>query len=135
MNTELFFYGTLLRHSPHHLARAAHRHLGEGRAAICAGALYAIPDPQGWYPALIAGPGIVQGMVYPASAALDLAQLDAYEGADYRRQTMMVRAGAAMIEAQAYVWAAPLPAGAQPIADGDFWGWLARKGFAAYGGV
>ena len=37
------------------------------------GALWAIPDPQGWYPALLPGEGIVQGMLHEAGDVVTLA--------------------------------------------------------------
>jgi len=75
-----FFYGTLIAGHDNPACAAAHRHLGQGVTGYVAGVLWAIPDPGGWYPALLAGDGRVRGVVYPGLDGLDVAMLDAYEG-------------------------------------------------------
>jgi gamma-glutamylcyclotransferase (GGCT)/AIG2-like uncharacterized protein YtfP len=142
-----FFYGTLIAGSGNPVARAIHaglRTLGRGEAA---GALYALPDPLGWYPALLAGDATVRGVVYEARgafAAADLAMLDAYEDCDtrnpaaslYRRAPLEVRTGAGtIVSAQAYFYNQPLPEAAQPIAGGDFRAWLRAGSRQAYRGI
>lgn len=127
-----FFYGTLIAGSGNGHERAAHALMRDGCAASVRGRLYAVPDPAGWYPALLPGAGWVQGMVYRAGPRFDaraLARMDAYEGRDYRRCVM--KAGAVM--AQAYIWRGALPRGAQRIAGGDFRLWLKARGRRAYG--
>jgi gamma-glutamylcyclotransferase (GGCT)/AIG2-like uncharacterized protein YtfP len=128
-----FFYGTLMGDSAHPLAGDVHERLvALGRAEV-AGRLHAIPDPLGWYPAMVAGAGTVHGALYtagPGFGASDLARLDAYEGADYRREVLMVAGG----EAQAYVWHADLPEGAIPLPHGDFARFLREGGHKAYDG-
>lgn len=113
--------------------RAAHALLDEGRATVARGRLYAVPDPAGWYPALLPGAGAVRGMVHRAGPRFDaraLARMDAYEGREYRRGTVKLGKGAGF----AYIWRGPLPRGACRIASGDFRGWLAaRRGRRAYG--
>ena len=116
----LFFYGTLIAGCGNRHERAAHQTLGPGGAGQVRGLLYALPDPGGWYPAMISGEGVVQGVVYPILPGLDLAALDAYEGAEYRREGVSVRTKQGVLRAQAYVWAGGLPAGAVRIANGDF---------------
>ena len=130
----LFFYGVLLQGSA---VWPFLRGLGPGRPATTRGALYALPDPLGWYPALIpgegSGAGVILGRVHEAGG-IDLDALDAFEGADYARRPVPVEVDGASHWAEAYVWAAPLPPGAQPIVQGDFRRWLGETGRAAYCG-
>lgn len=107
--------------------------LGPGRAATTLGALFAIDDPAGWYPALVAGEGEVIGTVHDAQG-VDLAAVDAFEGADYTRSPVAVQVAGAMISAEAYLWTAPLPADAPRIAHGDFARWLAETGGRPFAG-
>ncbi|WP_162290990.1 gamma-glutamylcyclotransferase family protein [Erythrobacter colymbi] len=107
--------------------------IGPGRAATATGALFAIPDPHGGYPALVPGEGTVTGAVH-ACAGVDLAAVDAFEGADYTRRPIPVRCGGETIMAEAYLWAAPLPPQAEPVAHGDFARWLAETGRSPYAG-
>jgi gamma-glutamylcyclotransferase (GGCT)/AIG2-like uncharacterized protein YtfP len=129
----VFFYGTLIAGSANAVARAAHRGLGPGVAARARGALYAVPDPLGWYPAMIAGDGVpgwgvVHGYVYPVLDGFDVGALDAYEGVDYRREAIEVQG----IIAHAYIWAGALPSGAVLIPSGDFAAFAAEHGLAIY---
>ncbi|MEE4154430.1 MAG: gamma-glutamylcyclotransferase family protein, partial [Erythrobacter sp.] len=113
--------------------------LGLGAPATTTGALYAIPDPQGWYPALILTQAryavSVVGTLHEAGA-VDLAAVDAFEGAEYRRQAVPVDGwdGFGETVAQAYVWTGDLPEGAEPIEHGDFVRWLAETGRSAFAG-
>ncbi|MFM7403569.1 MAG: gamma-glutamylcyclotransferase [Erythrobacter sp.] len=107
--------------------------LGPGLAATTTGTLFAIPDPEGWYPALLPGEGTITGAVHTCDG-VDLAAVDAFEGADYARETIPVWAQGEMILADAYLWTAPLPAGVEPIAHGDFARWLAETGRAPFAG-
>ena len=129
----LFLYGTLMAGQPHALARRLHAALGPGERAWVAGAMVAIPDPGGWYPALVAGGrGRAWGKVHGADgvdAAL-WAALDAYEqvvtaGPGYVRRVVLG-------DAQAYVWQGALPQGAVALEDGDFAAFLARTGERSY---
>lgn len=129
-----FFYGTLTGDSPHPLARDVHQRLVPLGAAQVAGRLYVIPDPLGWYPAMVRGDGTVRGALYeagPSFSAEDLARLDRYEGPDYGRE--MVRVG--RVEAQAYVWRGALPETAVALPHGDFARFLRDGGHKAYDGV
>ena len=47
----LFFYGTLVAGNPNPVAAAIHAALEPLGPARTSGALYAIPDPAGWFPA------------------------------------------------------------------------------------
>jgi gamma-glutamylcyclotransferase (GGCT)/AIG2-like uncharacterized protein YtfP len=135
-----FFYGTLLGGGPDEVRMAMARLTDRGPAQGV-GRLHAIPDPQGWYPALLGGVGIVAGRVYLASAEFgdeDLATLDRYEGFDprdpdrslYRRIALSIGTDTG----QAYRYNQPLPAGARPIPDGDFAAWIEREGLTPFAG-
>jgi gamma-glutamylcyclotransferase (GGCT)/AIG2-like uncharacterized protein YtfP len=138
-----FFYGTLLEGSDNPVAREIHSLLEPVGAARVAGQLFAIPNPDGWYPALLGGGGEAHGMLYaarPQFSADDLARIDAYEDFDpanpeaslyIRRSISLVEGG----EAQAYVWKRPLPDGARPISHGDFRRWLADQGLRQFTGL
>ena len=133
----LFFYGTLREGVGDWPFLAG---LGLGAPATTTGALYAIPDRQGWYPALILTQArhatSVVGTLH-AAGAVDLAAIDAFEGADYARQPVPVDGwdGYGETVAQAYVWTGALPEGAEAIAHGDFVRWLAETGRSAYSGA
>ena len=139
-----FFYGTLLAGSGNGVAAAVHARLGPGRAATVAGRLFAIPDPLGWYPALVAGPGIVHGQAYavgPGFGVGDLALIDGYEAcypddpaaSDYlRREVLAVLADGTGLAAEAYVYARELPVGSLAVDGGDFAAFLARNGLRAF---
>lgn len=138
-----FFYGTLVAGSDNAVAAAAHGLLRDLGPATTPGTLQAVREPQGWYPALLPGAGLVHGRLYAAAAGFgeaELARLDAYEDFDpadpagslYLRETIVATRGGSPVEAQAYRFNQPLPSGARPIADGDFSAWLAREGVSAY---
>lgn len=142
----LFLYGTL-QQGMDPMAERLHRVLRHGQPATVRGWLYALPDPAGWYPALVpddAG-GPVCGTLHAPAAGFtpaDLAALDAYEGyrpedpagSDYGRRPMVVAgAGGTPCPAQAWCRQAPLPAATVPIAEGRFAAWLARTCGRAFG--
>ena len=136
----LFFYGTLVAGNPNPVAAAIHAALETLGPARTSGVLYAIPDPAGWFPALVAGDDEVHGALYRADAGFDaglLARMDAYEDFDpadpagslYRRVSITVRTqDGADLEAAAYRWNRALPPGAEPIGGGHFGDWLAETG-------
>ncbi len=137
-----FFYGTLLDGSDNPVAQAIHALLEPVGPATVRGALYAIPDALGWFPALVAGEGIAHGKVYaarPGFSAADLAGMDGYEDFDpaspatslYVRQDLELTGGGT---AQVYVWNRPLPGGAEPIVSGSFWEWLDSRGMPQFRG-
>lgn len=142
-----FFYGTLLAGSGNAVARAVHARLCELGPAVVSATLYGVPDPQGWFPALIAGEGVVKGRLYetgPGFGAADLARLDAYENFDparperslyIREEFAVTGADGRCSEAQAYRFAQPLPAGSRAIEAGDFRAWLAGEGLGEFEGL
>jgi gamma-glutamylcyclotransferase (GGCT)/AIG2-like uncharacterized protein YtfP len=108
-----------------------------------AGTLYAVPDPDGWYPALLPGADVVHGQLYRAGAGFDAAALDrmdAYE--DYRPDdpagSLYIRGEAALLGggsiAQVYRFNQPLLAGSLPLPGGDFRAWLTGSGAVAFAG-
>jgi len=108
--------------------------LGLGSPATAMGALYAIPTGGGkWYPALIATQAryasAVHGTIHDAGT-VDLSAIDDFEGADYTRQELEIDGwdGFGATIAQAYVWTADLPPGAELIEHGDFVQWLRETG-------
>ena len=136
-----FFYGTLMEQAATPIAMLLHARLLPGVRATVKGTLHAIPDPEGWYPALTPGEGAVRGMVHETAEDFspeDLARLDAYEDfspADPSASLYVRRPIAASIGVvEAYQFNRRLPAGALAIAGGDFHAWLAERGFGAFGG-
>lgn len=139
-----FFYGTLMAGSGHPVARALHARLLPLGGATVPGALFAIPDPLGWYPALLPGDGLVHGMLHasgPDFAAEDLAAIDAFEDFDpadpsgslYCRVALPVRpAQGQSATAQVYRYNRPLPAGALPIPGGDFAAFARTRGLPVF---
>ena len=148
MPLRFFFYGTLMAGSGNAVADELHGRLGAGRAGTVAGRMYAISDPDGWYPALVAGAGqddvCVAGLVHEVGAefgADDLAALDAYEAfypddpaaCEYmRREVTVTLAEGGEVRAQAYVYVRDLPADAALIAGGDFAAFLRERGVAGF---
>ncbi|WP_295635999.1 gamma-glutamylcyclotransferase family protein [Novosphingobium sp.] len=140
----LFFYGTLVAGNPNLVAAAIHAALEPLGPARTGGVLYAIPDPAGWFPALVAGVGEVKGALYRAGAGFDtelLARMDAYEdfepadraGSLYRRESITVRTDdGAVIEAAAYLWNRAFPPGAERVHGGHFATWLAETGHPVF---
>ncbi|MBC2667495.1 gamma-glutamylcyclotransferase [Novosphingobium flavum] len=133
-----FLYGTLLAGSGNGVATDLHRKLAPGSPAEARGSLFAVPDPDGWYPALMHDPegGPVRGVMHetlPPFSEADLAALDAYEGADYVRAEIPVEDGGLTFMAHAWVWAGALPSGAEPVPDGDFAAFLMRRGLRGFG--
>ena len=158
----LFFYGTLVAGNSNPVATAIHAALEPLGQARTAGVLYAIPDPAGWFPALVQGDGTamggaltggpftggaVSGALYRATAGFDLgllALMDAYEDFDpsdptgslYRRVPLMVRTGDNVeIEAAAYLWNCALPPGAARVSGGHFGRWLEETGHRVFGAI
>lgn len=120
----LFFYGVLREGLGDWPFLAG---IGPGRAATTRGTICAIPDPSGWYPALLPGDGVVHGAIHARGGA-DLAAMDEFEGPRYRRQAVPVTVEGGTLAAEAYLWIDALPARAEPIAHGDFARWLAETG-------
>jgi len=143
LSVRFFFYGTLLAGADNEASPAVHAGLGPGRPATIGGRLFALPDPAGWYPALIADPrgSAVHGELYralPSFAAADLAAMDAWEECaddgtgEYRRELLPVTSEGYEFLAQVYVYNAALPADAVPVPGGDFAAFLTACGLPAY---
>lgn len=138
-----FFYGTLLDGSDNPVAREVHRLLEPIGSGVARGALFAIPDAAGWFPALVAGNGQAHGRLYAPRAgftAAELARLDAYEDFDPLRPeaSLYLRAEVQLEDgrmAQAYLFNKPLPEGARAIPGGDFRAWLTETGLAQFTGL
>lgn len=145
-----FLYGMLLPDSGHPLAARLAPVMVRLGPASARGRLYAIPDPGGWYPAMVraaGGPGhsAVHGAIYGAAAdftGAHLAAMDAFEGfdptrpdaGDYIRGDIDVAFAGSRTRTEAYLWRAPLPPGARPIPGGRFQDFL-DSGNAPYRGA
>ncbi len=150
MKLHFFLYGMLMPGSGHPLAEALGPVMTPLGPAAARGSLYAIPDPQGWYPALVRGTddrpqGTVHGAI--CSARLEfgpghLAEMDAFEGfdpvrpdgGDYVRSEIDVEFAGSRMRVSAYLWRVPVPAGARSLPTGRFRDFLAL-GHAAYRGA
>ena len=68
------------------------------------------------YPGVVATPGLqVQGRLYFDVSAEDMARLDAFEGAEYRRDALQVMlASGAAVSAWTYIWLDPQRLSGQP---------------------
>jgi len=137
-----FFYGTLQAGNSNPAIAAIHRRLiAEGPASI-PGRIVAVPDNDGWFPALIPGDGEVHGQVYAAGpdfTAEDLAVLDRYEEYDpaspatswYLRETMNLTSGEPV---SVYRMNGTPPEDAVPIPGGDFRAWLKAADLPEFSG-
>lgn len=141
-----FFYGTLLDGSDNVVARSIHAKLTRLGQATATGSLYGVPDPEGWFPALLPGTGTVDGGLYlagPGFGESDLARMDAYEDCEplapeaslYRREPMPVLGSHGRVEAQVYLFNRPLPAGSRVIPGGNFRRWVAVEELPVFGGT
>lgn len=128
--TRLFFYGILQGNVAQGPVRELLAGIGPGVPATARGALYAVRDAKGAYPAMVAGDGEVRGVVHEAGS-VHLAALDAFEGAEYVRTDIDVTAEGRQLGAQAYLWAGSTE-GLEPIPHGAFARWLRETGLAAY---
>ena len=140
-----FFYGTLMAGSGNPVASRLHTRLHPLGRATVAGTLFAIPDPQGWYPALLPGEGLVHGTLHAAAADFaeaDLAAIDAFEdfvptdpaASLYCRIALPVsHDSGAVIEAQVYRYNRALPNGALAIVQGDFAAFARSHGLPVFG--
>lgn len=132
-----FFYGTLQSASGTPVARWLSPKFGTCIRASVQGRMMAIHSGNGWFPGLLPGrPGqrIWGTLCEIRLGARDLARLDRYEGREYRRLASAVLTEAGdRVRAETYVWCAPLPVSACPVASGDFLAWLAatrRRSFS-----
>ena len=116
--------------------------LGPPRPATVSGKLYAVPDPRGHFPLMVAAEGTerVSGMVLspgPLFGAGELAELDAFEGfdpadpnaSDYIRDWLHATlADGLTLGVDAYRWNQDIGADFIPIPHGDFARYLAESG-------
>lgn len=128
----VFVYGTLLAGEKNHAAYLAGRYLAR-QAATARGRLFF--EPEGGYPLLLPGTGLVRGELYqlaPATYDETLAALDALEEYDprdetrsvyLRRKTRVVPEGQPACRAWVYYWNGPTGA-AVPVPGGSFADWL-----------
>ena len=122
----LFVYGSLRAAAGHAMGAWLRERAVACGAATVVGRLHAV----GWYPALVAGEGVVHGELYRLRCPDEtLAALDAYEGIsggaddEYRRVLLPVQpAAGAVVPAWAYLWCRPV-AGLAAVPSGD---WLRR---------
>ena len=128
----LFFYGVLRPDLASGRMAQLVALLAPGAPASVAGNLYAVPDPNGHFPVMVAGAGRVHGTLLPRGSRFgpaELAELDRFEGPDYARRRVSVRtADRRRHPADAYVWARPLARGFIAIPHGDFARYLAETG-------
>jgi gamma-glutamylcyclotransferase (GGCT)/AIG2-like uncharacterized protein YtfP len=133
LSGRLFFYGVLMGEVAPPPVRLLLAGLGPGRGASAQGDLFAVDEPLGAHPAMVAGKGRVRGIVHDAGS-VDLAALDLFEGDAYARRPIRVTAeDGETIEAEAYLWLGATT-DLEPIPDGDFARWLRASGKPAIGG-
>jgi len=127
----LFFYGVLMPELATGRMAELVALLEPGQPATAEGQLFAIADPAGHHPAMIAGTGTVHGRLHRAGSgfgAAELAEMDAYEGEAYARSAVTVTLpDGTAAAAEAYVWTGSVAALA-PITHGDFARYLAESG-------
>ena len=126
MRLRLFAYGTLQPRAGTRMARWVKARAVRAVPASVPGRLLAVKGGNGWFPALVpAKSGVrVKGTLCDLALSRgDLALLDRYEGREYRRVCLPVRAGA---PATVYLWRIAPPPGGPVIAGGDFLEWLRR---------
>jgi gamma-glutamylcyclotransferase (GGCT)/AIG2-like uncharacterized protein YtfP len=132
----LFIYGTLLDGLSHGEAARLVEGLGPGVSASIAGALRVVEEPLGCYPVLV--PGVDGRVVGKVIEAPDdprwLAELDAYEGPDYLRWTVVVELeDGSEVEAAAYICLIADTDGLEPVPHGDFARFIAESGRKVFG--
>ncbi len=117
----LFVYGTLRRGEPTEFARTLEAEAQFAGEATVSGRLYRLPH----YPCMIRGDdGAVKGDLFTGASDTLMRELDDWEGADYRRETIVAnRSNGTVVEAWIYVYTAPLD-GLPLITSGD---WLKHK--------
>lgn len=128
----LFFYGVLIGKLASREIRRMLAGIGPGRPASASGRLFAVTSPEGCYPVMVPGRGIVRGMLHEARR-VDVELLDAFEHffpdapeqSEYVRQAISVRAyGRSNIAAEAYIYGCPVTGRLKRIGHGDFARWL-----------
>ena len=144
----LFFYGVLMPGLVSGRMAELVALLGPPRPATVSGRLFAVPDPRGHYPVMIAaeGAGRVSGSVLTPGSLFgtgELAELDAFEGFDpaepaaseyVRKKLPATVADGLMLSADAYRWNRAIGTNFIPIPHGDFARYLAESGARALPG-
>ena len=110
----LFVYGTL--RDPDVLGALLGRALSPHQAIEAhAPGFAAVHYPNRVYPALVPAPeGAAPGLILGDLTPDELAILDAFEGDEYRRNTIAVQTASGVVEADVYLPVLPIPADAQP---------------------
>jgi gamma-glutamylcyclotransferase (GGCT)/AIG2-like uncharacterized protein YtfP len=133
---KLFVYGTLLDGIARGEAARLTQGLEPGLPASISGELRLVEEPLGCYPVLIPGAdGRARGKVIEAPDDPHwIAEVDAYEGADYRRWTVVAElADGSELEVQAYICLIAEPDALPLIPDGDFARFIAESGKHPFG--
>ena len=140
--TALFFYGVLRPGLASGRMAGLIALLGQARPATVSGKLYAVPDPRGHYPVMVAaieGEQVHGTVLTPGSrfGIVELAEFDAFEGfepgnpdkSDYLRRTLVATfPDGSTVDADAYRWNRTTRGDYIPIAHGDFARYLAESG-------
>lgn len=132
----LFIYGTLLDGLAHGEAARLATDLAPGVPASVSGSLRLVEEPLGCYPVLVPG---VEGRVFGRVIECPddpqwWAELDAYEGPDYRRWTVVAElADGGEVEVQAYICLIAETDSLEPIPHGDFARFIGETGRKVFG--
>lgn len=132
----LFVYGTLLDGLAHGEAARLAESLAPGVPAVVSGGLRLVEEPLGCYPVLVPGTeGRVAGRIVECPDDPQwLADLDAYEGPDYRRWTVVAELqDGSEVEAAAYICLIAETDGLEPIPHGDFARFVTETGRKVFG--
>ena len=138
----LFFYGVLRPGLASGRMAGLIALLGQDRPATVSGKLYAVPDPRGHFPVMIAATAgeQVHGTVLtpgPRFGSAELAEFDAFEGfkpndpdkSEYRRLTLVATLpDGSATNADVYRWNRAIGGEFIPIIHGDFARYLAETG-------
>ena len=132
----LFIYGTLLDGVAHGEAARLREGLSPGVRASVAGGLRLVEEPLGCYPVLVPGvEGRAVGQLVDCPADPQwLAELDAYEGPDFCRWTVVAELeDGSEVEAAAYICLIAEAVGLEPIPHGDFVRFIGETGRKVFG--
>ena len=133
---KLFTYGTLLDGLAHGEAARLTAGLAPGAPASVSGGLRLVEEPLGCYPVLVPGEeGRVIGKVRDCpDEPRWWEELDAYEGPDYRRWTVVAElADGGEVEVQAYICLIADADLLEPVPHGDFARFVAESGREVFG--
>jgi gamma-glutamylcyclotransferase (GGCT)/AIG2-like uncharacterized protein YtfP len=132
---KLFVYGTLLDGIARGEAERLTQGLPPGTPASISGELRLIEEPLGCYPVLVPAEGRVRGKVLDCPDDPQwIGEVDAYEGADYRRWTVVAElADGSELEVQAYICLIMDPDELPLIPEGDFARFIVETGKRPFG--